>query len=164
MNLQGVISKARWSPRAEFPPSRMVRRRIFACDDGIYLVTNPNFGECDPVRAVGWAESDYWAERVWETPFTGQLDAPAPQRGSPPSLRFLGRPEVLSFASVHDFEKAQPGARKVTVLVAKYRVTDGAFLHHVINGTDGIRYFYASDEPLPGDLPVALEIELPEHK
>src|SRR5258708_38865617 len=140
----------------------MVSRRIFACGEGIYLLTNPNFGEGDPVRAVGWAESDYWAKRVWETPFSGQLDAPGAQWSGPPSLRFLVRPEVLSFASVLDFEKAQPGARKATVLVAKYRVTDGAFLHHVINGTDGITYFYASDEPLPEDLPVALEIGLPE--
>jgi hypothetical protein len=164
MNLQGIIGKARWSRRAEFPPSRMVRNRIFACGEGIYLLTNPKFGQGDPVRAVGWAESDYWAERVWETPFSGQLDAPTAQWGGPPSLRFLGRPEILSFASVHDFEKAQPAARKATVLVAKYRVADGAFLHHIINGTDGVTYFYASDEPLPDDLPVALEIRLPEDK
>ena len=164
MNLQELIGKTRWSPRAEFPPSRMVRNRIFACGEGIYLLTNPNFGEGDPVRAVGWAESDYWAERVWETPFSGQLDALTAQWGDPPSLRFLGRPKVLSFANVHDFEKTQPGARKAIMLVAKYRLSDGAFLHHVINGTDGITYFYASDEPLPEDLPVALEIRLPEHK
>jgi hypothetical protein len=164
MNLQDFIGKARWLPRTEFPASRMIRKRIFACGEGIYLLTNPNFGEGDPVRAVGWAESDYWAERVWETPFSGQLDALTAQRGGPPSLRFLGRPEVLSFASVHDFEKARPGTRKATMLVAKYRVTDGAFLYHVINGTDGVTYFYASDEPLPEDLPVALEIRLPEHK
>jgi len=44
----------------------------------------------------------------------------------------------------------------------KYQVTDGAFLHHEINGTDGITYFYAPGEPLPEDLPVALEIRLPE--
>lgn len=80
------------------------------------------------------------------------------------ATRFLGRPEVVSFASVLDFEKAQPGARKATVLVAKYRVTDGAFLHHVINGTDRITYLYASDKLLPEDLPVALGIRLPEHK
>jgi hypothetical protein len=164
MNLQGLTSKARWSRREEFPPSRMVRKRIFACGEGIYLLTNPKFGQGDPVRAVGSAESDYWAERVWETPFSGQLHAPTAQWGGPPSLRFLGRPEILSFASVHDFEKAQPAARKATILVAKYRVADGAFLHHVINGTDGVTYFYASDEPLPDDLPVALEIRLPEHK
>jgi hypothetical protein len=164
MNLQSFIGKARWSPRAAFPPSHMVRSRIFACDEGIYLLTNPKFGEGDPVRAVGWAESGYWAERVWETPFSGQLDAPTAQRGGPPSLRFLGRPEFLSFANVYDFEKSQPGARKATVLVAKYRVSDGAFLYHVINGTDGVAYFYASAEPLPDDLPVALEIRLPEDK
>src|SRR5262249_13115881 len=65
MNFQGVISKARWSPRSVFPPSRMVSSRIFACGEGLYLLTNPNLGEGDPVRAVGWAESDYWANRVW---------------------------------------------------------------------------------------------------
>jgi hypothetical protein len=164
MNLQSLIGKARWSPRAEFPPSHMIRNRVFACGEGIYLLTNPKFGEGDPVRAVGWAESDYWAQRVWETPFSGPLEAPPAQWRSLPSLRCLGRPEVLSFARVHDFERAQPSARKVTMLVAKYRVTDGAFLHHTINGTDGITYFYASDEPLPEDLPVAFEIRLPEHE
>jgi hypothetical protein len=163
MNLQDVVRKALWSPRAEFPPSNMVSNRIFACGEGLYLLTNPNFGEGDPVRAAGWAGSDYWARRVWETPFSGQLDAPDSQWFGLPSLRFLGRPEDLSFASVLDFEKARPGARKATVLVAKYRTTDGAFLHHAINGTDGITYFYASAEPLPEDLPVGLELELPEH-
>jgi hypothetical protein len=141
----------------------MITRRIFACGEGIYLPTNPNFGEGDPVRAVGWAESDYWAKRVWETPFTGLLDAPTPQWPGPPSLQFLGRPAVLSFAGVLDFEKAQPGARQATLLVATYRVTDGAFLHNTINGTDGITYFYAGDplpEDVPEDLPVAFEIEL----
>src|SRR5260370_21485239 len=83
MNLQGVDSRARWSPRADSPPSRMDRRRIFACGEGIYLLTNPNFGEGDPVRAVGWAESDYWAKRVWETPFSGR-------KHSRPCRRFGG--------------------------------------------------------------------------
>jgi hypothetical protein len=142
----------------------MVSGDIFTCGGGIYLLTNPNFGEGDPVRAVGWAESDYSAKRAWETPFSGGLEAPRAQWDGPPSLRFLGRPEILSFGSVLDFEKAQPGARKATVLVAKYRITDGGFLHHVINGTDGITYFYMSDEPLSEDLPVALDVRLPEHK
>jgi hypothetical protein len=168
MNLQDVIGKARWSPRADFPPSRMVGNRIFACGEGFYLLTNPNFGGGDPVRAVGWAESDYWAQRVWETPFSGQMDPPGVRRGGPPSLRFLGRPEVLSFARVFKFENAQPGARKATLLVADYRVSDGAFLQNVINGTGGIKYFYATGEPLPlpeaipDDLPVAIEVRLPD--
>src|SRR5215468_7365980 len=110
MNLQGLISKTLWSPRPEFPPSRMVRRRIFACGEGIYLLTNPNFGEGDPVRAVGWAKGDSWAMHTWEM-FSGPLDAPVGQWAGPPSLGFLGRPEVLSFASVLDFEKAQPEAQ-----------------------------------------------------
>lgn len=139
----------------------MVSSRIFDCGEGIYLLTNPNFGEGDPVRAAGWAESDYWAKRAWETPFSGRLDVPGAQRDGPPSLRFLGRPEILSFATVLDFEKAQPRALVATLLVAKYRVTDGAFLHHAIRGSDGITYFYASDEPLRENLPVALEIRLP---
>jgi hypothetical protein len=164
MNLQSLTGRARWSPRAEFPPSRMIGSRIFACGQGIYLLTNPHFGERDPVYAVSWAESDYWAKRAWEKPFSGRLDAPLAQWSGPPSLRFLGRPKILQFASVLDFERAQPGARKATVLVAEYRITDGAFLHHAINGTDGITYFYASDKPLPEDLPVALEIMLAEHK
>ena len=165
MDLQDVIGKIRWSPRAEFPPSRMIGNRIFACGEGIYLLTNPNFGEGDPVRAVGWAESDYWAKRVWENPFSGQLDRPRVRRCNLPSLQFIGRPEVLSFDRVFDFEKAQSEARKATVLVANYRVSDGTFLQNMINGADGIKYFYASEEPLPeiipDDLPVAIEIRLP---
>jgi hypothetical protein len=142
----------------------MVGDRIFACGEGIYLHTNPNFGGDDPVGIVGWAESDYWARRVWEVPFSARLDAPGAQWGGPPPLRFLGRPEVLSFASVLDFEKAQPGARKVTVATAHYRLSDGVFLFREIHGTDGITYSYASNEPLPDDLPVAVAILLPERK
>jgi hypothetical protein len=162
MTLQQLVGKHLWSLRAEFPPSRMIRSRIFACGEGIYLLTNPNFGAGDPVRAVGWAASDYWAERVWETPFRGQLAPPEAQWASLPSLRFLGRPEDLSFASVFDFEKARPGARTATALVATHRFTDGAFLHHDVNSMDGLTYFYPSDEPIPPDeLPVALEVALP---
>src|SRR5262245_51119448 len=100
MNLQDLIGKARWSPRAEFPPSRLVGSCTFACGEGIYLVSNPDVGEGDPVYAVGWAMSDYWAENTWEMWPSTLSDAPEAQHAGPPSLGFLGRPEVLSFARV----------------------------------------------------------------
>jgi len=66
---------------------------VFACGGGLYLLTNPRFGPAEPVRAVGWAESDYWARRTWDNPpFRGDLTIPPLQWDGPPSLTFLGRP------------------------------------------------------------------------
>jgi hypothetical protein len=165
VDIKNIISKARWSPRAVFPASYLLSNRVYSCGEGLYLLTNPKFGEGDPVRAVGWAESDYWAKRAWGIPpFDGELSSPPPQWERPPSLEFLSRPKVLSFGSVRDFESAQPGAKTVTLVNAKYRLTDGAFLYCTIHGTNGIMYIYASNQPEPADQPVAIEFNLPEGK
>lgn len=163
ISLPSLIGKKLWSPRAAFPPSRPLSNRVFTCGGGLYLMTNPKHGDGDPVRAVGWAQSDYWAQRAWESPpFRGELAPPLPQWDRPPSLEFLGRPEDLSFGSVRAFEKAQPEARKATLVNATYRLTDGAFLYCAINGTDGVTYIYGSNDPKPDQQPVAIEFRLPE--
>jgi hypothetical protein len=165
MDLENLVSKARWSPRAAFPASHPLSGRVYSCGAGLYLMTNPRFGEGDPVRAVGWAASDYWARRAWEVPpFSGELTSPPQQWGHPPSLRFLGRPEVLSFGIMREFESAQPGAKTVALVDAKYRLTDGAFLYCAIHGTNGIAYIYARNQPEPGDQPVAIEFALPDSR
>jgi len=168
VDLPTIIRKLRWTPRAAFPPSVTLSMGslgtgIFTCGDGLYLLSNSDYGEGDPVVAVGWAESDYWAKRTWDNPpFRGDLTAPQPEWRPPPSLAFLGRPQPLSYASIRDFEGAQPGARKATLLDATYRMTDGAFLYCTINGAQGITYVYASNHPKPNDEPVALEFQLPD--
>jgi hypothetical protein len=91
------------------------------------------------------------------------LEAPTPQWGSPPSLRFLGRPEVLSFEAVKDFERRRLSALQALGMEkAHYRVTDGAFMSVEIKGADGLFYIYGSNEVGPDDLPVAIEFRLPE--
>jgi hypothetical protein len=127
---------------------------------------NPRVGDGDPVRAVGWAESDYWARRVWDNPpFTGALQAPPPRWPGPPSLEFLGRPQCLSFKAVCAFERFRLKAPDPTLVSACYRWTDGAFLSVQVTGADGgIIYEYSDTDPKPDDLPVAIEIRLPERK
>jgi hypothetical protein len=127
-------------------------------------MANPRFGDSDPVRAVGWAQSDYWARRAWEVPpFSENLNPAPPQWDRIPSLQVVGRPAVLSFGNVHNFERAQPGAKTVTLVDARYRMTDGAFLYCAVHGTDGIAYIYESNKPSPSDLPVAIEFKLQEN-
>jgi hypothetical protein len=75
-------------------------------------------------------------------------------------MTFLGRPEVLAFRNVYEFEQAQTCAKKVTLENASYRMTDGAFLYVNVSGVDGVTYFYASTKPAPTDLPVAFELRL----
>jgi hypothetical protein len=124
-------------------------------------MTNPRRGDGEPVYAVGWALSDYWASRVWANPpFGGTLVPPEPQWEVIPSLQGLARPAVLAFADVCEFEQKQPQARSVSLVTARYRLTDGACLNCVIRGAGGISYAYASHRPRPKDLPAAIEFRL----
>lgn len=165
MNLVTAVQHPRWTPRSKFPPSNSIGNDVFACTAGIYLVVNPDFGGGDPVRAVGWAESDYWASRVWAVPpFRGELIPPPNQWGSPPSLAFLGRPEDLSFATVLEFEQEQEKARRETLVTVNYRMTDGAALCCSLAGAGGVTYYFGSSNPKPTDLPIAYELQLEESK
>jgi hypothetical protein len=158
-----LIRRDRWTPRAQFPPSERLGDCVFGCGDGVYLITAWGDAE-DAVRGVGWAESDYWAQRAWLVPFPGGLEAPASQWGAPPSLGFLGRPEVLAFQAVKEFERRRLSAIKaLRVEMAHYRATDGAFMYVDIRGADGLFYIYGSNKVRPDDLPVAIEFRLPEH-
>jgi hypothetical protein len=159
-DLPDLIRRDRWTPRAQFPPSERLGDRVFRCGDGVYLITRKRDPE-GAVRGVGWAESDYWAQRAWLVPFPGGLEAPTP-RWRPPSLGFLGRPEVLTFQAVKKFERPRCHAPRVLRELAHYRVTDGAFMYVEISGADGLSYIFGSNEVRPDDLPVAIEFRLPE--
>lgn len=162
-NLESATKQARWSPRREFGSSVELSERVYALGDGFYLRTNPRRGPDGPVLSVGWAESDYWARRAWDIPpFRGDLSVPPSQWGPVPSLAFLDRPEHLTFQSVCDFERSQPDARKVTMVTGRYRMTDGAFLCVEVSGSNGVTYYFASPGPEQTDLPVAIEVRLPE--
>lgn len=158
MNLVDLVRFPRWSPRGAFPPSQELSPRVFALGEGFYLMTNPVRGEGDPVRAVGWAQSDYWARRVWDNPpFAGDLQAPPAQWEEPPSLEFLGRPARLSYKEVRAFERSKGD----TLESGNYRLTDGALLSIEVTGIGDVCYHFASTRPKAGDLPVAIEIGLP---
>jgi RHS repeat-associated protein len=149
-DLAGLIRRAQWTPRAAFPPSSRLDEELFTLGGGLYLMTNPNFGEGDPVRAVGWAESDYWARRCWTIPFKDELAPPPPQWGPPPSLQFTGRPASLAFGAVRAWERAQPGALAPILVSARYRISiDGAFLYVKIAGAGGVTFFYPSTRRSP---------------
>ena len=85
-----------------------------------------------------------------------------PEWGPPPSLAFLGRPARLGFQAVRKFEAAEPGAATVTLVTARFRFPDGAFLSCEIHAEDGITYFFSATNPKRDDQPGAIEFELPE--
>lgn len=161
-DLEMLVVKRCWSPRSEFPPSTAVSSDIFRCGDDIYLLTNPDVGADDPVWAVGWADSEYWARRSWEVPFNGDLTSPPFQHVARPSLVFLGRPKDLGFKSVCEYERRQQGAKRMTLIVASHRMTDGGFLYTKVQGSQGVTYMYPSVSPKAEEEPVAIEISLPD--
>jgi hypothetical protein len=164
VNLENLVSATLWTPRAAFPPSAEVGSRTFSLGRGFYLMTNPTWGEGEPVYGVGWAESDYWARRAWENPpFAGGLTPPAPQWPGPPSLGFLGRPVRLGFKAVCAFEQSARGVSASMLRTGTYRLTDGAFLVHQVRGADDVFYNFGKPNSRPRDLPVAIEVRLLEH-
>lgn len=158
-----AIHYPKWTPRAGFGPSQELAGRVFKRGDATYLRSNPNRGEGDRIYAVWRAASDYWAERAWTYPhFSGDLTSPPRRLEIPPSLVGLGKPGDLSFKSTLEFERAQPNARIATLAVATYRITDGAFMHTDILGTNRVTYCYESADPRPDEMPVAIEVRLGE--
>ncbi|MBW8803333.1 MAG: hypothetical protein JF587_05675 [Catenulisporales bacterium] len=166
MSLANLITKPCWTPRAQFAPSQVLHEHmglaVFTCGNGLYLMTNSDFGDDDPVWGVGWAESDHWALRVWSSPpFADDLIAPA-ATWPRPSLSEVGRPADLSFASVVAFETAHPQrTSRVGLVSARVRITDGAITHSKVNGYGKVTYCYEAPNPKPADLPVAIEFRLP---
>jgi hypothetical protein len=99
VDLASLATLEQWSPRASFPPSDMLVNRLFKLGDHLYLATNPRPGPDDPVSAVGWAESDYWATRMWSSPpFRGELD--------PPHAEATDRPGLTGFGSSSDLKRS----------------------------------------------------------
>jgi len=124
-------------------------------------MSNPNRGDNDPIWGVGWAESDHWAIRAWGHPrYSGDLTAPPAQWRPPPSLTFLGRPSRVSFENVLAFERSRLTSPRVTIVNARYRMTDGAFVQYIIEGADKVKYMFGSVQPEPTDEPAAIEFRL----
>lgn len=165
--IQNLIALPVWTPRVQFPPSQMLVEgrvvSVFSCGNGLYLMTNWNFGDNNPVWGVGWAESDHWALRVWGSPSgVGELKSP-PAQWAQPSLTSVGRPADLSFASVLAFETAHsqrlPGVGLVSAVA---RITDGEIRYVKIQGYGKVAYCYEPPNPKPADLPTAIEFRLSE--
>lgn len=165
VDFKPLVTMPRWTPREAFPPSRLLHRgsvvSIFSTGEGLYLLTNRNRGDKDPVWGVGWAESDYWARRVWASPqFDGELTAPPAQRVLP-AFAGLDLPDDLSFAGIVDFETNHPRrATSVGLVNATVRVADGEILRSNVSGHDKITYCFAELKPKADDLPVAIEFRL----
>ena len=163
VQLRDLIARRRWTVRSAFPPSRPIGGRLFTLGNGMFLMTNPLRGDDDPVWGVGWAESDYWAERAWSYPnFAGDLTSPPPEWRPLPSLAFMGRPTDLSLGSVVAFERSRLHVPKVTRLNARYRTTDGAFVQYNVEGSDDVKYIFGAPQPKSTDEPVAIEFRLRE--
>jgi hypothetical protein len=160
MELSELSGLEKWTARAAFPWSEELGDRLFKLGEHLYAATNPRHGSGDPIYCVGWAESDYWALRIWTVPFRGDIDAPSRFEAELPRLHTIGGPLDLAHGAVKEFEGDQPDARKATLVTARYRMTDGACIANVISGSDGRSYFYADPNPKPNDLPVAIEIRL----
>jgi hypothetical protein len=157
--LERIARLPRLTPLRDFPPSTSIAKDIHRVGDGIYLVTS--FRDSGAVRAVGWAESDYWACRAWELPFLGDVVFAPSATSRPPSLTFAGRPDDLSFESIVEHERARRGRRELTDVTGVYRMTDGAFLYVELRGTDGITYLFGSTSPQASDSPNAVAFQLP---
>jgi hypothetical protein len=161
-----LIGRPKWSKRARFPASEALGDCVFACGDGLYLRVNPQRGEGDPVYAVCWADSDYWARRAFSVPpFAGDVTPSAPpasEWGSPPSLVSTGRPASLRLGELVAHERSRNGVKTAALLKARYRLTDGAFLCCELRAQDGVTFVFASTEPALADEPIAIEFRLTE--
>jgi hypothetical protein len=166
-----MVALPKRSPRSAFPPSKALTERLFVCDGGLFLVVGRDVGDgvTDPVTTLGWSESEYWARRVVEnTYFLGDLNTIPEPTWSPLSLVGLGRPEVLSYKNVCDFESTNRADGLGSVQFgADYRffkdgAIDGAFMYHYVDGRAEVRitYYFAQPNPRPADLPVGFQIPL----
>lgn len=154
-----LIQRKKWSPLASFPPTQHLSEIVYAVGNGFYLLVNNDWGPKDPVGAVVWACSDYWAARIFDSVFNGTA-VPPPELVVPPALVVLGRPKDLTYKSLHNFEATQPKASKATLVTASYRFPDGAFVAHELHGVDGVTYYFGTPNPLPTDLPMAILFSL----
>ena len=160
---QGLVAAARreyLSPREDFGPSEFVYSDVWRTTAGWYLVLAPHLAEGEPVRAVGWARNDHWAVRIWGRLGHGfRNDHPADAAGAPsPSLVGLGWPHPLEYATTLAAAKAR--SRRPVMVTAQYRMTDGAFISHVIKASERTDFHFADPNPAPAASAVAVEIGL----
>jgi hypothetical protein len=139
----------------EFPPSHEVAHDIYACEDGLYLLTHADADSGNPVNSVCWANSDHWAERIWSIPpFRGKFIRPDVQ-SLPPNLEFLGRPGG-TYRDLVSYELSATGAKSASDLLhTYYRIWDSQFAYTSLRGA-GITYYFSSPKPGPDRKPVAI--------
>jgi|SRR4026208_256161 len=144
-------------PLSSFGQVRPVSPQVHGLGDGFFVFTRRTDGLA---RAVGWAESDYWAERVGNSPFIGEVTPPPPthERPTPASL---GLKTQLEYGAILAHEQVQPHFTVISY-TAKYRMTDGAFLFIELEGENRTHYYFGSTKPKKRDAPVAIVFNLPD--
>jgi|ERR1044071_2286964 hypothetical protein len=145
-------------PLASFPASVAISATVHALGQGMYIRTRRPTP--DLAVSVGWAESDYWAQRVWTSPpFSGDVRLVPPPVYPLPSPAILGLPTVLEYGLILAYERSQPQF-SLTSHAAKYRLTDGAFLSLDIDGANRTVYHFGSTKPKRHERPVAIQFRL----
>jgi hypothetical protein len=140
-----------------FPATVTVTKTVHSLGGGAYVMTKrtrPN-----EAWGVGWAESDYWARRAWETPFSGDPTADPQPEYATPSAADLGLDGDLKYRAILESAGQAPGFG-ITSVSAQYRMTDGRFLFVTILGSRDAKYYFGSTSPQDSDRPEAIEFGL----
>ena len=141
-------------PLTSFGQTQRVSPRVHAFGDGLFVFTRED--EC--AYGVGWAESEYWAQRISQVPFAGELTPPVPTHELP-SPDALGLVTPLAYGAILAHEREQPHFSMLSY-TAEYRMTDGAFLFLEIEGANRTHYHFGTRKPRKHDPPVALVFKL----
>lgn len=145
-------------PLASFGETRTLSPRVHAVGSGLYVMTR----EDNLAYAVCWAESEYWARRVGDLPYTGELVPPFPTDDLL-SAESLGLTAGLEYGAILAHEREQPQFSVISYH-ANYRMTDGAFISLEIDGANRTQYHFGSTKPKKHDRPVAIEFKLADTK
>jgi len=141
-------------PLTSFGETERLSPRVHALGDGVYVFTRND----DLAYGVGWAESEYWAQRVGKVGFTGELTPPAPTHELPPAAA-LRLEAPLEYGAILAREREKPHFTVISYTV-EYRLTDGAFLFTEIQGENRTHYHFGSTKPKKRDHPVAIVFRL----
>lgn len=148
------VARMHVGPISRFPRSEPMTRRLQTCGGGYYLLVTPS---TQVVHSIGWAESDHWAMRCFET-FDGYDLKPPAACFRPPSLAFLGWPSDLTLGNIKSFTESRPDAVRGG-RSGSFRMSDGALTSVEIDAP-GLRFHYPP-KAKPRDGLVALQLRLP---
>jgi hypothetical protein len=148
------------TPLDQFGSARHVYGHVHEAGSGVYLLVAPRLGPNDPVAAVGWARTDYWAVQIWGFDGRGYHNDcdPLEPAADAPSLSSLGWPHPLSYAAT--LARAGQLSGKPVMVVSTYRTTNGDFKSHVIRAAARVKFHYDDPNPQPGDIAAAIELGL----